>query len=362
MRIVRARWLGIGETQQRRRRIVGHITKRTRRTRRTRRFNHSTISSVAAIFCSVAPASAVPIDLTQATPSVSGVTTLHIDGISTLGASYWADFKWNEKANTFDVAAYGEEEETIPPEGFVLIESGAFIMGSPVDELGRADDETEHEVTLTRDFYLAETEVTQGEWLAVMGSNPSEFSGCDDCPVEMVSWYDAVEFCNARSALETLSPAYDIDGESVSWDPTANGYRLPTEAEAEYACRAGSTTAYYNGPNLHTKCNDPNLDEIGWYCGNNDVRPEEVAQKLPNAWGLYDMSGNVHEWCWDWKEDYPSGPATDPTGPESGANRARRSGSWASNAQACRSAERSSRDPESRVNNHGLRPARWATP
>ena len=321
-------------------------------------------SAVASVFLAASASQAVPIDLTDATPTVTGVTTLHIAGIATLGASYWADFAWKEKTNVFQVSAYGEGETPGPPEGFVLIESGTFTMGSPIDELGRWPAEEEHEVTLTRAFFLAETEVTQAQWLEVMGSNPSYFqppnySRCDDCPVEMVYWYDAVDYCNALSAVEGLEPAYEVDGTDVSWDQAANGYRLPTETEWEYACRAGSKTAFYNGGITDVECADPNLDQIGWYCGNAAGRPHEVTSLLPNAWGLYDMSGNVYEWCWDWRAAYPAGPVTDPVGPDSGEYRIRRGGASSSPARTCRSAYRAYRHPDKRNRDVGVRPARW---
>ena len=314
-------------------------------------------SAVASVFLAASASQAVPIDLTDATPTVTGVTTLHIEGIVTLGSSYWADFEWNEQKNVFEVLAYGEEEPPGAPEGFVLIEPGTFTMGSPTHELGRNSNEVQHEVTLTRPFFLAETEVTQAQWLAVMGTSPSYFAGCDECPVEQVTWYDAVDYCNALSALESLDPAYEVNGTNVSWDQSANGYRLPTESEWEYACRAGSATAFYNGGISETNCNlDPNLDQIGWYCGNASSKTHDAGQKLPNAWGLYDMSGNVREWCWDWYGAYP-GPVTDPVGPDSGARRVLRGGSWSSIARGCRSAYRDNFDPDYRYHLLGLRPA-----
>ena len=307
----------------------------------------------------------MPIDLTDATPTVTGATTLHIAGIATLGSSYWVDFEWNDKKNVFQVSADGEEKPPEIPDGFVAIEPGTFTMGSPADELGRQADEVQHDVTLTRAFFLAETEVSQAQWLEVMGSSPTYFSGCDDCPVEQVTWYEAVNYCNALSALEGLDPAYEVNGTNVSWDSSANGYRLPTNAEWEYACRAGTTTAFYNGGITDIECADPNLEQIAWYCGNNwpigpieDYGTKDVGQKLPNAWGLYDMNGNVYEWCWDWKADYPAGPVTDPVGPDSGELRVMRGGSWYNHARQCRSASRASWYPELHYRHLGLRPAR----
>ena len=319
-------------------------------------------SVVASVFWAASASQAVPIDLTDATPTVSSATTLHIEGIATLGSNYWADFEWNENTNKFDVSGYGEEGGSEIPEGFVFIEPGTFTMGSPEDESGRSWTEAQHEVTLTRGFLLSEIEVTQGQWLAMMGTNPSRYPGCDDCPVERVTWNEAVDYCNALSDLEGLNPAYQVNGTHVSWDQSANGYRLPTESEWEYACRAGTTTAFHNGPVVDKQCEDPNLDRIGWYCGTLELwRSKEVAQKEPNAWGLYDMSGNVYEWCWDWhKYEYPVGSVTDPVGPDSGAKRVLRGGSWASMAQNCRSAGRAGNHPGLPNLYLGLRLARSA--
>lgn len=280
-----------------------------------------------------------------------------------MGLTYWADFQWNDKTNRFDVSAYGEEASV--PEGFVRIESGTFTMGSPEDELGRRDEETQHQVTLTRDFYLAEMPVTQAQWAAEMGSSPSYHPECDDCPVEMVSWFEAVDYCNALSARDGLTPAYAVDGESVRWNQAVDGYRLPTEAEWEYACRAGTASAFYNGEitilSNYGICDelDENLDEIGWYCVNTGkTHTQNVGQKLPNPWGIYDMSGNVFEWCWDWKEAYPPGPAVDPTGPDSGVKRVKRGGSWNNHGYQCRSAFRAHTAPEDPKFTLGFRLAR----
>jgi formylglycine-generating enzyme required for sulfatase activity len=221
---------------------------------------------------------------------------------------------------------------------FNLIQPGTFTMGSPPEELERFDDEAQHQVTLTQPFYLQATEVTQGQWEALMGSNPSYFNACGtDCPVESVSWEDAQDFINALNELNEGT------------------YRLPTEAEWEYACRAGSTTAFANGDITVTGCaRDPNLDLMGWYCYNAESTPHPVAQKNPNDWGLYDMHGNVWEWCQDWYGDYPTDPVTDPTGPETGASRVYRGGSWKEQARLIRSALRN-RHTDTFDNNLGLR-------
>jgi len=224
---------------------------------------------------------------------------------------------------------------------FNPIPAGTFTMGSPATELGRDPDEVQHQVTLTKSFYIQTTEVTQGQWRAVMGSNPSYFSSCgDNCPVEQVSWDDAQAFI-------------------VKLNQKGEGtYRLPTEAEWEYAARAGSTTAYSNGNNTYTGCSpvDPNLDKIGWYCGNSDGKNHPVAQKQPNTLGLYDMSGNVREWCQDWYGDYPSQTVSDPTGSASGLYRTVRGGSWwCPGAQYPRSANRGYNSSDARLNYLGFR-------
>lgn len=312
------------------------------------RWSSTALSPMAATgLLAASAAHGVPIDLTESTPSITGATSLHIDGISTLGSSYWADFEWNGENNKFEVVSYGVEGGLEPPEGFALIDPGTYTMGSPVDELRRLPRETQHEVTLTKSFYLAKTEVTQSQWTEIMGTRPGITPPCDDCPVESVNWYGAVNYCNTLSALEDLDPAYEVNGKNVSWTETANGYRLPTEAEWEYACRAGTTTAFYNGEFTAESCSgDPNLDEIGWYCGNGDGNPQVVGTKAPNAWGLHDMSGNVWEWCWDWYAHYSPEPVTDPTGPESGMWRIWRGGDYSSTAQLCRSAFRYSAMPD----------------
>ena len=307
----------------------------------------------------VSASEGVPIDLTDATPTVTGATTLHIEGIATLGSTYWADFQWNAKTNKFDVSAYGLEV----PEGFVRVEPGTFNMGSPEDEPGRSSSEARHEVTLTQGFFLAETEVTQAEWVSVMGDNPSHYAGCEDCPVENVTWKDAVDYCNRLSAQDGLEPAYRVDGEDVMWDEAKDGYRLPTEAEWEYACRAGSSTPFYSGEITNFLCYplDSNLDQIGWYCGNTSpAGTRSVGQESPNAWGLYDTNGNVWEWGWDWYGDYPPGPAIDPRGPEAGSTRCLRGGGWLAQARNCRSASRGRADPDFYHQSYGFRLTRSA--
>ena len=169
----------------------------------SRRNSTAIASAVAAVVLAASTSLGVPIDLTDARPTVTGSTTLNTEEILTLGSSYWADFEGNVGTNEFDVSAYGEES---PPEGFLLVEAGPFIVGSLEDELGRWGNEPQYEVRLTPDFYISKIEVTQTQWVSLMGSNPSDHSGCDDCPVETVSWCDAVEFCNAISARTAEPP------------------------------------------------------------------------------------------------------------------------------------------------------------
>jgi formylglycine-generating enzyme required for sulfatase activity len=204
-------------------------------------------------------------------------------------------------------------------------------------------------------------EVTQAEYQAVMGANPSNFKG-DKLPVGMVSWFDAVEYCNKRSAKEGLTSAYTVrgsgDSRTVTWNRGASGYRLPTEAEWEYACRAGTSTPFSTGGNITTS--QANYD--GGYPYSNNAKGSYREKTTPvgsfssNAWGLYDMHGNVWEWCWDWYGDYSSAAQTDPEGPaSSGSSRVRRGGSWDNYGRGLRSAYRRHFTPSYRVNYLGFR-------
>ncbi|MBR0236526.1 MAG: formylglycine-generating enzyme family protein [Thermoguttaceae bacterium] len=238
--------------------------------------------------------------------------------------------------------------------------AGTFTMGSPTAEEGRDGGETQHQVTLTKGFWIMETEVTQKQWKAVMGTNPSYFNGDDKLPVERVSWNDCQEFCKKCTQL----------GLPV---------QLPTEAQWEYACQAGSTTALPNGNiKILGTNNAPALDPIAWYGGNssqgfkgqsntNSSKWSEmqypggpcgthpVGEKTTNAWGIYDMIGNAWEWCADWYGNYPNDSVTDPTGPSSGSKRIFRGGSWGGYAKFCRSASRNGEDPSYRNGSLGFR-------
>jgi formylglycine-generating enzyme required for sulfatase activity len=207
-------------------------------------------------------------------------------------------------------------------------------------------------VRITRPFYLGTTEVTQGQYRAVTGVNPSKFRGSDDLPVENVSWTDAIVFCNKLSAKEGLKPYYKPGASGVP--SGGDGYRLPTEAEWEYACRAGSTTSYSFGDDA------ARLAEYAWFDGNSDGKTHPVGQKRPNAWGLFDMHGNVTEWCWDRGGDksnyYANSPGADPLGPLRGAGRIFRGGpGWKADPRGCRSAVRDGDPPDVRGSGLGFR-------
>jgi formylglycine-generating enzyme required for sulfatase activity len=248
-------------------------------------------------------------------------------------------------------------------------------MGSPDSEPGWYKDEGPvHEVTIRQPFFLKATEVTQGEWKALMGNNPSSFKNCgDSCPVENVSWWDAVAYCNALSRKEGLPECYSLSG--CSGTPgkhfkctgvtfvglSCTGYRLPTEAEWEYAARAGTTTALYTGGiTLRGENDAPELDPIAWYGGNSGGRPHPVGKKQPNAWGLFDMLGNVLEWVQDSYHDSYNGAPSDGSAWESSAGsfRVSRGGCWFFDARFVRAASRYGGVPGHRFGDLGFRPAR----
>jgi formylglycine-generating enzyme required for sulfatase activity len=235
------------------------------------------------------------------------------------------------------------------PEGFVLVEGGTFTMGSPSNEPDRDSDEgPQHQVTV-KSFYMGKYEVTQREWREVMGNNPSNFKG-DNLPVEQVSWFEVIEYCNKRSVKERLTPCYRGSGNSITCDWSANGYRLPTEAEWEYAAKGGNKnflTYLYAGSN--------SAGAVAWYDGNSGNTTHPVGTKAPNDLGIYDLSGNVWEWCWDWKGDYGSGAQTGPAGPSSGSDRVLRGGSWYNDARFLRSSLRGNNVPSRRNSIIGFR-------
>jgi formylglycine-generating enzyme required for sulfatase activity len=212
------------------------------------------------------------------------------------------------------------------------IPAGRFMMGEPSEA-----DSPPHEVILSA-FLLDKYLVTQDLFEKVMRENPSRWKGGNN-PVEQVRWSDAVKFCNKRSELEGLEPCYDLKTWKCNFDAT--GYRLPTEAEFEYACRAGATTSY--------PCGDtpPKLGDFAWFEKNSGGHPRPVGQKQANAWGLYDMCGNLWEWCNDFYQVdyYASAPRQDPKGPDAGKTRVVRGGSWRATADNCRSGYRYNENP-----------------
>jgi formylglycine-generating enzyme required for sulfatase activity len=240
------------------------------------------------------------------------------------------------------------------PSNMVRIQGGTFTMGSPADEVERDDDEVQHSVTVSS-FYMGKTEVTQKEYKEVMGTNPSSFKE-DNLPVEGVSWYNAIEFCNRLSQREGLTPVYTVKGTNVTWNRSTHGYRLPTEAEWEYACRAGTATPFSTGNNITTE--QANYD--GYPYNNNAKgtfrnKTVEVRSFKPNAWGLYNMHGNVWEWCWDSYEDYESEAHINPADTSSGTDRVIRGGSWLVHAEYLRSANRFNLSPSRATNALGFR-------
>ncbi len=241
------------------------------------------------------------------------------------------------------VLAGGCERAGKPPRGevgtktgveMVLLPAGEFVMG---DDDGADDERPAHRVRVGP-FYMDRYEVTQKAYTEVMGTNPSKSKG-PSRPVERLSWYAAIKYCNARSQRDGLRPCYDL--QALACDFGADGYRLPTEAEWEYACRAGAAGRYSFG-------SDPRpLARHAWFKANADKATHPVGQKRPNSWGLYDMHGNVWEWCNDWYDEgrYRQGQEKDPRGPASGQERVLRGGSFRSTAERCRSASRHSETP-----------------
>ncbi|MDR2951946.1 MAG: SUMF1/EgtB/PvdO family nonheme iron enzyme [Treponema sp.] len=293
--------------------------------------------------------------VTKGTLSGSNPYTLDISGFSSGGSLsvYVAKTGYVIGSSPKTVTIYYYAAPSIS--GFIRIEGGTFTMGSPSNEPERHDNEVQHQVTVSS-FYMKKYEVTQAEYEQVMGTNPSSFIGLN-LPVESVTWYDAVEYCNKLSQRDGLTFAYQISGTNVTCNWNANGYRLPTEAEWEYACRAGTTTPFNTGSNITTS--QANYDGNHPYNGNPAGtfldKTTTAGNFAPNAWGLYDMHGNVWEWCWDWQGDYSSGAQTNPRGPVQGSFRVVRGGSWYAYGRFLRSAYRYDSDPSGRYSNLGFR-------
>ena len=220
----------------------------------------------------------------------------------------------------------------------VWISSGSFMMGSPVDEEGRSDGETLHNVKLTQGFWIGKFPLTQSQYEAFVGTNPSMSKlGGINSPVEKVSWNEANEYCAKLTTIERKAKRL----------PAGYVYALPTETQWEYACRAGSKGAY-GGNGV--------LDDMGWHYDNSDIKSEHpVGQKRPNDWNVYDMHGNVCEWCADWLAPYPKEDVVDPVGPREGTEKVLRGGSHCSISRYCRSAMRFGDFPGNRLDDLGFR-------
>ena len=282
-------------------------------------------------------------------PAGTRTLTMGVDPL-TDGWSYFSDPGWtNYPARYYRVVGAPANPD---PARLVWIPPGTFTMGSPTNEAERLSNELQHEVTISRGFWMGKYEVTQEDYLEVVGSNPSYFRNGTESeggtggpvtnelvhPVEKVTWFEATNYCGLRTERER----------GVGRLPEGYIYRLATEAEWEYACRAGTTTSHHYGNELRSGM--ANFDGPHEYdaSGGTMTNPEGiflgrttgVGSYAPNAWGLYDMHGNVWEWCQDWYGDYPAGPVADPTGPAAGSDRVLRGGCWGDDALLCRSADR----------------------
>jgi formylglycine-generating enzyme required for sulfatase activity len=292
---------------------------------------------------------------------------------ATVAHGQWVSPTPNDSGNQGEGTNETEADMATIQNHFVLIKGGSFQMGSPKNEAWRGEDENSHEVAVS-DFYLSRYEVTRKEYREIMGADPSIFPG-DDSPAENITWFQAVAFCNAISAKEGLAPAYVIDGDMVTWNRAANGYRLPTEAEWEYACRAGTTTPFNTGNSIGPE--EANyyghypygIEENYFSQENLDTKPGQYRQKTvrvgsfpANKLNLHDTHGNVGEWVWDYYGDYGTVPETDPVGPSEGAFRVYRGGGWNDFAKNLRCAYRATMPPDKAANNIGLRLARNAVP
>ena len=287
------------------------------------------------------------------------------------------DSRPDDSGTAPDSGDSGDPLEGLP---MVHVQAGTYTIGSPTTEVGHLDDEAQHEVTLTRGFWIGVTEVTQAQFEDLLGYQPSTFAGCGDCPVETVDWHEAAAFANALSSRMGLEPCYDCtdSGPDVSCvfsgaraDPyTCPGYRLPTEAEWEVAARAGTLTAYSSGGDLSEEdqweCDEETalvgtdgevLSELGWYCQNSSGETHPVGRLEPNAWGLHDVHGNVSEWCGDAYRSY-DGDETDPWEPSSSYVPVRRGGSWSGAPVHLRSAYRGRNHSEWTWSNLGFRVAK----
>ncbi len=256
----------------------------------------------------------------------------------------------------------GSTQAQIPEYEMVPIEAGTFMMGSSPSEALSREDERLHQVTLTRDILMGSHEVTQAFYAEVTGTNPSYNNVCAECPVEMITWREAIVFCNLLSRRTGLPVAYTMQGDVIEMDLDGPGFRLPTEAEWEYACRAGSETIFPGGNCLSSAEANYNAYRPQPDCepGLNRAETVPVGSFPPNRWGLYDMIGNVSEFCWDWHAYYPGHHQLNPTGGPPATYRVLRGGTFANFAGRCHSASRQRLEPDRAVDMTGFRMVRTA--
>ncbi|MBN1968572.1 MAG: SUMF1/EgtB/PvdO family nonheme iron enzyme [Candidatus Delongbacteria bacterium] len=314
--------------------------------------------------------------VTESTES-NGIYSWTVENILENGDDYQIKISSVDNSDLFDSSeSFKISGATL--DGMVLVQGGTFQMGDHFNE-GPSDELPVHDVTLS-DFYIGKYEVTQEEWQSVMTGNtngisttPSNFTGSDK-PVEQVSWYDVIVFCNRKSIQEGLTPVYSINNSTnpddwgnvptssnSTWDAavcewTGNGYRLPTEAEWEYAARGG---IHHTDNFRYSGCHETSdLTNYAWCSTNSSGQTNDVGTKLANQLGIYDMSGNVYEWCWDWWGTYSSSPQQDPHGPNSGIDRILRGGNWDWHFFNCRVAFRANVSPNDRYLGFGFRLSR----
>ncbi len=286
-------------------------------------------------------------------------------GLISLGTVISGGELMNEMEGSVKIEFADTKEAATVNDDMVLIKGGTFTMGSPASEYERENDEIQHKVTVN-DFYMSPTEVSQKEYQSLMGNNPSEKSG-EDLPVENVTWYDAINYCNALSRAEGLDEVYTVDRYTVTWNKGANGYRLPTEAEWEYAARANTETPFSFGDYVHNSdanCYNAygyNNDASGnWVNGPDSYLREtvEVTRYNTNDFGLYNMHGNVAEWVWDWYGAYDTKVTGDPTGKDSGNAKVIRGGGWNDHPKHIRSAYRGAHPADAALYSIGFRVVR----